>query len=104
MRKVDEYLAERKAEGNSTLLAVTEFGLLQASAWHEPRPFYYETTVAFMEEYVRRFDRRPEIQAWFAFLSANPYGEFLDTNLMVDAKGALTPNGVKWRELARARQ
>ena len=57
-----------------------------------------------MQEYVRVFDRRPEILAWFSFISASPKKELLDANLMVDAKGKLTPNGLKWRELAKARQ
>ena len=101
---MDRYLAERKAEGNATLLAATEFGLLQASQWHTPRTFYYTTTASFMDEYVRRFDLRPEIKAWFWFISQGDKDEFLDTDLAVDGAGALTPNGVKWRDLARARQ
>lgn len=104
MRLVDEYLAQRKAEGNATSLVVTEFGLLQASTWHDPRAFYYTTTASFMDEYVRRFDLRPEIQAWLWFMSTGPEDSFLDTDLMVDPDGILTPNGVKWRELAGARQ
>lgn len=104
MRQVDSYITERRAEGNATALVVTEFGLLQASRWHTPRTYYYDTTTAFMEEYVRVFDRRPEVQAWFWFISVGGPDEFLDTNVMVDARGALTPNGVKWRELAVGRQ
>jgi hypothetical protein len=104
MRLLDKYLAQRKAEGNSTSLVATEFGLLQSSHWHDPYTFYYTTTAAFMEEYVRRFDVRPEIQAWHWFLGSGAKDEFLDTDLMVDAKGVPTPNGVKWRELARKRQ
>ncbi len=104
MRQVDAYLAERRAEGNATALAVTEFGLLQASAWHTPPTRLYRTTASFMSEYVRQFDRLPEIQAWMWFMSKGAQDEFLDTNLAVDGSGALTPNGVMWRELAQARQ
>ncbi len=104
MGVLDEYLAQRKAEGNSTSLVVTEFGLLQASTWHDPRAFYYATTAGFMDEYVRRFDVKPEIQSWMWFMSSGQGDIFLDGDLMVDAKGALTPNGVKWRELAAGRQ
>lgn len=104
MATVDAHLAERRAEGNATSLVVTEFGLLQASQWHTPRTYYYTTTASFMDAYVRRFDLRPEIQAWFWYKSIGPQDQFLDTDLMIDAGGALTPNGVKWRELAAARQ
>lgn len=104
MKLVDAYTAARVAEGNSTKLLVTEFGLLQASAWHTPPAYFYTTTVAFMDEYVRRFDRMPQVQAWFWFLSTGPASVFLDVNMMVDPMGALTPNGDKWRELALGRQ
>lgn len=104
MRQLDGYLTDRRVEGNATALAVTEFGLLQASQWHTPRTYYYETTARFMEEYVRQFDRRPEIQAWFWFISIGSQDEFLDTDLMVDRQGALTPNGIRWRELTHARR
>jgi hypothetical protein len=104
MGQLDAYLAERTAEGNSNSLAVTEFGLLQASAWHNPPKYLYTTTASFMEEYVKRFDARPEVQAWFWFISAGAEDEFLNVDLMVDRHGYLTHNGVKWRELAKARQ
>jgi len=104
MKQVDAYIAARAAEGNSTELLVTEFGLLQASAWHTPPAYFYTTTAAFMEEYVKRFDRMPQVQAWFWFLSTGSDSEFLDVNMMVDPLGMLTPNGDKWRELALQRQ
>jgi hypothetical protein len=104
VRLVDQYMAARSAEGNSASLLVTEFGLLQASTWHSPPAFFYTTTVAFMGEYVRRFDLIPQVQAWFWFLSTGSATEFLNVNLMVDAQGALTPNGYEWRELASRRQ
>ena len=43
---------------------------------------------------MKRFDPRSEIQAWFWFISAGAKDEFLDANLMVDARGKLTPNGL----------
>lgn len=104
MAQVDEYLAARRAEGNATSLVVTEFGLLQASQWHTPRTYYYTTTAAFMDAYVRRFDLRPEIQAWFWYKSVGSADTYLDADPMVDVAGQLTPNGVQWRELAAARQ
>jgi hypothetical protein len=104
MDQLDAYVAERKAEGNPASLAVTEFGLLQASAWYNPPEYHYLTTAGFMEEYVKRFDERPEVQAWFWFIGAGAKDEFLDVDLMVDRHGYLTHNGVKWRELAQERQ
>ena len=104
MKLVDAYTAAREAEGNSTKLLVTEFGLLQASAWHTPPAYFYTTTAAFMDEYVKRFDRIPQVQAWFWFVSTGSASDFLDVNMMVDPMGALTPNGDKWRELALRRQ
>ncbi len=104
MRQVDGYLTERRAEGNAAALAVTEFGLLQASAWHTPPARLYTTTASFMGEYVRQFDRWPEIQAWMWFISYGGKDLFLDTNQAVDENGALTPNGAAWRDLAQARQ
>lgn len=104
MKLVDQYTAERSAESNSTSLLVTEFGLLQASAWHTPPTYFYTTTAAFMGEYVARFDHLPQVQAWFWFLSTGPSTTFLDANMLVDSKGALTPNGFEWRELALQRQ
>ncbi len=104
MKLVDQYTAARSAEGNSTSLLVTEFGLLQASAWHTPPAYFYTTTAAFMDEYVRRFDSMPQVQAWFWFLSTGSTTDYLNVNMLVDPKGVLTPNGHKWRELALQRQ
>lgn len=105
MAELDRYLAERAAEGNATSVAVTEFGLLQASAWHDPPAFFYDTTAGFMYRYVQRFDLVPQVQAWFWFISAGSADEFLDANLMVDPRtGGLTPNGEMWRVLAAERQ
>lgn len=105
LAELARYRSERAAEGNSTSVAVTEFGLLQASAWHDPPAFFYDTTAGFMYHYVQRFDLVPEVQAWFWFISAGSADEFLDVNLMVNPRtGALTPNGEMWRVLAAERQ
>lgn len=105
MAELARYRSERAAEGNSTSVVVTEFGLLQASAWHAPPAFFFDTTAGFMYHYVQRLDLLPAVQAWFWFISAGSSDEFLDVNLMVDPRtGALTPNGDMWRLLAAERQ
>jgi len=105
MAELTRYRSERAAEGNSTSVVVTEFGLLQASAWHDPPAFFYDTTAGFMYHYVQRLDLLPAVQAWFWFISASSADEFLDANLMVDPRtGGLTPNGEMWRVLAAERQ
>jgi len=83
---------------------ITEFGFLQDSSWHSPPVHHYDTTSKFLEEYVRRFDEMLEIQAWFWYLSTGEDYDPHDTNFLTLPAGGFTPNGDKWRELAKQRQ
>lgn len=104
MSLVQQFVEARAAEGNSTLLLVTEFGLLQHSAWHNPPSFLYNTTSAFMQEYVGRFNQNSNVQPWLWFVSSGGPGDIYDTDFLFKSGGSLTPNGTMWRTLALPRQ